>query len=103
MRKITSLNSRKVFGAYSEAQQRELIPEQACFFTAVAVSMVLPETVYCAFGGPLPPATFAVVVAAGIIWGLLKYYKRQPQLQSIVAAGTKAKAPRSLDGTRKAA
>lgn len=92
MDNVVSINRVKVLGAYIDAQNGELIPEDAYFYAGVLLSVVLPQFTFFVYGGPLPLLAFAVIVLAGSIYGLARY--RSPyRFPSCVDRGTEARVP----------
>jgi hypothetical protein len=95
MDKVVSINNRRFLGAYCEAQNSERIPEEAFFFTGVILTVVLPEIIYCAYGGPVSPILFTGCALAGTLLGVAKYHQLLHQLISSVRTRTVPQAPPS--------
>lgn len=73
MNNVISINTRRVLGASSQIQTTKRFPDAAVFLTGVILSVVLPESIYCVYGGLLPLIAFAGSALAGTIVGLVMY------------------------------
>jgi hypothetical protein len=92
---VFSINKRKFLGSYCEVQNSERIPEEAIFFTGVILSVVLPEIIYCVYGGPVPPIVFAGVALVGTLLGVASYHQQPYEPISCVRTGSVPQAPPS--------
>jgi hypothetical protein len=96
-------NERKVLGTYCARQNRERIPDEALFVAGVIVSLVVPEAIYCAYGGPVPLAAFVGSALTGTIVGLMMYYTTAFKVISCFSKRTMTQAPPNRDTTQKKA
>ena len=103
MSKIIRFKNKKMLGGYSNAEQRKIIPENALFFAGLAVSIVLPEAVYCFLGGPVRPTAFAVIALSGLVWGCIRYRRQESRTNFLDTLGILPSVPRAENRPRKAA
>jgi hypothetical protein len=102
MDNAVSINSKKILGAYIDAQSGDLIPEDAYFCAGVFLSMLLPEFAFVTYGGLVPLVTFAACAVAGSVYGLARYRSANRHLPCVVV-GTEARVPPRKDVSRKRA
>lgn len=94
MKNVISIHRKKFLGAYVNTQDRRRIPEAAFFFTGVILSVVLPETIFCAYGGLPGLIWFAGSALTGSLVGLA-LYQSPHQILSCVRTDTMPQAPSS--------
>ena len=86
--KVVSINTRKFLGDYCEAQNSERIPEEALFFTGIILTVVLPQIIYCAYGGPIPRIVFAAGALTGALYGVAMYHRLPSRIISYFSRRT---------------
>jgi VIT1/CCC1 family predicted Fe2+/Mn2+ transporter len=96
-------NERKFLDAYSDAQTKERIPDDAFFVAGVILSMILPEGIYSFYGGIVPLAAFVATALAGTILGVTMYYTAAFSFISYFSKSTVLQSPPSRDTMKKKA
>lgn len=97
MGKVVSIFRGRFLRYYSPGSKFRTILDEVFFVLGVLGTMVAPQVVYCALGGPVSPSVFVICAQAGVIVGLVKYI-RPATIPSIVEAQT---APISRDENTK--
>jgi hypothetical protein len=103
MNNLVSINSKKVLGAYMDAQNSELITEGTYFYMGVLLSVVLPQFVLSVYGGFLPLIELALSAVVGSSIGLARYYWFPYRLLSCVNKRAEARIPPRINTSRKKA
>ena len=94
MGKVVSIDRGKILRDYVSRQKAPEFLEHGLFVLGLIATIVVPQVVYCASGGPVPSWAFVVSGEAGVILGLVKCLWPAAQIVSIVDTQTK---PASLD------
>lgn len=76
MGKVVSIYRGKFLRYYIPRSRFQTTLEETFFVLGVLATMVVPQVVYCAIGGPVTPWIFVVTAQAGVIAGLVKYIRR---------------------------
>ncbi|HEX8473046.1 MAG TPA: hypothetical protein VF666_03370 [Pyrinomonadaceae bacterium] len=95
------MSSKRFLGAYLDAQISERIPDEVFFFTGVIFTVVLPQTIYCAYGGIVSPMMFAANALVGSLLGWAMHRQSPNPIPSCVRTGTMPQAPPSEDTTKR--
>lgn len=103
MPKIMRFKNNKLSGSDNYIEQRDAISEKTLFFAGLAAFIVVPEAIYCSFGGPVSPAVFAIVAFSGLAWGWIKYQRQQASSNRVGAVSTLPRVRRVVDRAKKAA
>lgn len=69
MGQVVPIDRGKFLGDYIARQTTSTIPEWL-FLGGVLATFVVPQVLYCAIGGPLPPWVFVVTAQTGVIAAL---------------------------------
>jgi hypothetical protein len=69
MSKVVRISSKWFLGKYINAQSSRRSLDEVFFFTGILLTMVLPQTIYCAYGGVVSPMTFAANALVGSLLG----------------------------------
>jgi hypothetical protein len=72
MGKVVSFDRGKFLRYYVPGSRFQTTREEALFVLGVLVTIVVPQIVYCAIGGPVSPWIFVVSAQTGVIVGLVK-------------------------------
>jgi hypothetical protein len=72
MSKVVPIERGKFLGDYISHQKASRHLEQLFVF-GVLTTIVVPQVVYCAIGGPVTAWVFVISAQAGVIIGLVKY------------------------------
>lgn len=104
MSKVESINSRKVLGAYCDAQNNERLPEEAFFVTGVILTVVCPQIIFYSYGGIIPLIALSGSALVGTLLGLSMHRQSAYRVISTIRTGNIPQAPTNEDRTtRKAA
>jgi hypothetical protein len=83
MGKVVSIERGKFLGDYISRQKASGI-SNGLFLLGVLATVVVPQVLYCAMGGPVAPWVLVVSAQAGVIIGLVKYIRPPAALASVV-------------------
>lgn len=103
MNNTVPINSKKFLGGYSDAQNRERIPDEALFFAGVIFSVTLPQIIFSAYGGFILLEVFLAVASVGTILGVTMYYRFPYKVPSCVEYGDVPQVPPREDTKKKKA
>lgn len=95
MSKVVSIDRGRFLRYYIPRSKYQTIIEEAFFVLGVLGTIVVPQVIYCAIGGPVTPWVFIVSAQAGVIVGLVKYIQPAATFASVVDTQT---APITQDG-----
>lgn len=76
MNNVISINRGKFLADYISKGAGGNV-EQAIFFAGVLLTVVLPQTIYCASHGPVPSIAFGATALVGTLVGITRY-RRSP-------------------------
>lgn len=96
MNNVIPLKRRGFLAGYISQNSRRR-PHEAVFLAGVLIAIVLAETVYCAFGGPVPAIGFAVSALLGSTIGVTIYRRFPYRMVSCVERRSGSQAPRGED------
>ena len=86
---IVSIFRGMFLGDYSASESDSL--DDKLFVLGVLTTIVLPQTIYCTNGGPIPPVVFVVCLAIGTIGGMIKYDLPPSDMLSVVSTETESR------------
>jgi hypothetical protein len=92
MGKIIAIDRGRFLGDYSSRQKAPTVIGNGSFLLGVLATIVVPQLVYCASGGPISPWLFVVSAQAGVIAGLVKYIRPPATLAALLAMRTTPRA-----------
>lgn len=96
MNNVIPLKRRGFLAGYISQSSRRR-PHDGVFLAAVLIAMVLAETAYCAFGGPVPAIGFAACVLLGSTIGVTVYRRFPYRMVSCIERRCGSQAPRDED------
>ncbi|HET6980044.1 MAG TPA: hypothetical protein VFI24_27170 [Pyrinomonadaceae bacterium] len=73
MSKVVSIDRGRFLRYYLVPSKLRTILEEAFFVLGVLGTIVAPQAVYSAIGGPVSPWIFVICAQAGVIVGLVRY------------------------------
>lgn len=93
MKKVVSINHGKFLGSYIDAQNSVWVPDETYFFIGVLFSMVLPQIIYCIYGGLIPLLAVVSNASVGYFLGWTIYHRFPHRITSCFNAETEQQAP----------
>lgn len=75
MSKVVAIDRGRFLRSYVPGSLFQIIVEEALFVLGVLGTIVVPQVIYCATGGPVLPWLFIVSAQTGVIVGLVKYIR----------------------------
>ena len=72
-KKVVSINSKRLFGAYLQAFENEYVPDDVASVTRLAGALLGLQILYSVYGGIYPLIAFAGSDLTGILLGALAY------------------------------
>jgi hypothetical protein len=84
---VVSIFRGMFLGDYSALENPDSLDDKL-FVLGVLATIVAPQAIYMANGGPIPPLVFVVCAAIGTIGGLVKYDLSSIDMLSIVRTET---------------
>jgi hypothetical protein len=94
MGEVVAIDRGRFLRYYVPRSHFQTIVEEALFVLGVLGTIVVPQVIYCATGGPVLPWLFIVSAQTGVIVGLVKYIRPA----TFASIGTLA-APVARDGS----
>ena len=85
MGKVVSIFKRQFLSDYIARQQAsEFGLANGLFLLGMLVTIVVPQALYCVYGGPVSPWLLVVSAQAGMIAGLVNYIRPRAPVESII-------------------
>ena len=88
MGKLIAFDRGRFLRYYIPRSKFQTVIEEAFFVLGVLGTIVVPQVIYCAIGGPISPSVFIVSAQAGVIVGLIKYMRPPAAVASVVDTRT---------------
>jgi hypothetical protein len=95
MSNLISINRGSFLGAYRDSQNGKFNPDEVFYITGLVLSSVLPEIIYCIYGGVAPIMVFGGSLLVGSTWGFIMYRRMPYPFISCVSRKTAQHAPPS--------
>lgn len=102
MNNLISINRGRFLADYTSKNTGSTF-ERTAFFAGVLLTVVLPQTIYCASHGPVPSIAFAATALVGTIVGVTRYRQSSYWPDSSVAKRIVPRASQDDDTTMKPA
>jgi hypothetical protein len=101
MAKVVSIFRGQFLKDYLARQADSDFLTHSLFGLGVLATILVPQIIYCIYGGPVSPWLLVVSAQAGVIAGLVNYIKPRALVHSIVDARTTARSQGDTTRRRK--